>query len=132
MAATTQFGGKAQTLLQDVPKDSKDQYEARNGAHASIETGKIKLALEVVLLTDDEAKNLVEGKSGDWKSLYKKYPKAQGISLISLPGLNTDHTRALLYVGTSCGMLCGEGYFILLGKDGGEWKVLNKAMVWIS
>jgi hypothetical protein len=34
--------------------------------------------------------------------------------------------------GTSCGGLCGDGVLILLGKDGGEWKVLNRVTIWVS
>ena len=46
--------------------------------------------------------------------------------------MSTERTRALLYVGTSCDMLCGDGVFILLGKDGEQWKVLNKVTIWVS
>ena len=130
MAAITQFGGKAQALLKDVPKDAKDEFDSRNKTRAKVEPDNIKGSFEVILLTDDESKKLVE--SGGWEPLHKKYPKAPGITLVSRPGLNAERTRALLYIGTSCDMLCGEGVFFLLGKDGGQWKVLHKETIWVS
>jgi len=130
MAAMTQFGAKAQALLKDVSKDTKDAFDSRNQSRAQIEADKIKTLFEVILLSDEDAKKLVEG--GGWEPFHKKYPKAPGITLISRPGLNAERTRALLYIGTSCDMLCGEGVFMLLGKDGGQWKVLHKETIWVS
>lgn len=129
MAAMSQFGAKAQALLKDVPKGAKDEFDSRNKNRGKIDPAKIKASFDVILLTDDEAKKLVDG---GWEPFHKKYPKAPGITLVSRPGLNAEHTRALLYIGTSCDMLCGEGVFILLGKDGGQWKVLHKETIWVS
>jgi hypothetical protein len=130
MAAMTQFGAKARALLNDVPKDAKDEFDSLNKTRARVKPDKIKGSFEVILLTDDESKKLVE--SGGWEPFHKKYPKAPGITLVSRPGLNAERTRALLYIGTSCDMLCGEGVFFLLGKDGGQWKVLHKETIWVS
>jgi hypothetical protein len=124
MAAITQFGAKAQALLKDVPKDAKDEFDSRNKTRAKVEPDNIKGYFEVILLTDDESKKLVEG--GGWEPLHKKYPKAPGITLVSRPGLNAERTRALLYIGTSCDMLCGEGVFFLLGKG----EVRNNVLLW--
>jgi hypothetical protein len=55
-----------------------------------------------------------------------------GVTLFSLPGVSSDRTKAMIYIGTSCGTTCGTGYLILLGKDGDHWKVLDKVMIWIS
>jgi hypothetical protein len=130
MAAMTQFGGKAQTLLKDVSKEAKDDFDSRNKARARIEGGEIKAAFEVIVLSAEEAGKLVAG-GGGWEGFYNKYPNS-GITLVSRPGLNAEHNRALLYMGTSCGGLCGDGVLILLGKDGGEWKVLNRVTIWVS
>lgn len=130
MAAMTQFGGKAQPLLKDFPKEAKDDFDARNKTRVKIEGSKIKGTFALVLLSDESAAKLVEGGSG-WSGFHLAYPKS-GISLVSRPGVNADHTKALLYVGTSCDMLCGDGTFVFLGKDGTEWKVLNKVTIWVS
>jgi hypothetical protein len=60
IAAMTQFGGKAQTLLKDVPKEAKDDFDSHNKSHAKIEGKKIKPAFEMVSLSTEEAGKLVE------------------------------------------------------------------------
>jgi hypothetical protein len=130
MAAMTQFGGKAQELLKSTPKEAKDDFHSRNKTRVKIESDRIKAAFELVLLSAESAGKLVEG-GGGWAGFHKTYPRS-GISLMSRPGVNADHTKALLYVGTSCDMLCGDGEFILLGKEGDQWKVLNKVIIWVS
>lgn len=130
MAATTQFGGKAQALLKDFPKEAKDDFDSRNKAQVRIESGKIKTAFELVLMNGESAGKLVEGGRG-WTGFHEDYAKS-GISLVSRPGVNADRTKALLYVGTSCDMLCGNGVFVFLGKDGEQWKVLIKVTIWVS
>jgi hypothetical protein len=130
MAATTQFGGKAQPLLKDFRQEARDDFHARNKTRVKIEGGKIKTAFALVLLSDESAAKLVEGPGG-WSGFHQTYPKS-GISLVSRPGVNADHTKALLYVGTSCDSLCGGGSLVFLGRDGSEWKVLNKVTIWVS
>lgn len=131
MAAMTQFGGKAQPLLKDFPKEAKDDFEARNKTHAKIEPDKLKTSFEVILVDADTAKKSVEGKAG-WQSFRDKYPKSAGITLVSRPGTDAEHTHALLYMGNSCDMLCGGGTLIFLSKENGEWKVANKVTIWVS
>lgn len=131
MAAMTQFGGKAQPLLKDFPKEAKDDFEARNKAHVKIEANKLKPSFEIVLVDADSAKKLVEGNGG-WQSFRDKYPNSPGITLVSRPGTDSEHTHALLYVGNSCDMLCGGGTLIFLSKENGEWKVANKVTIWVS
>jgi hypothetical protein len=130
MAAMTQFGGKAQPLLKDFPKEAKDDFDLRNKAHAKIESDQLKTPFEIVLLGADAAGKLVEG--GGWKSFRDKYPKTPGITLIARPGFDAEHKHALLYVGNSCDMLCGGGTLIFLRKENGEWKVANKVTIWVS
>lgn len=131
MAAMTQFGGKAQPLLKDFPKEAKDDFETRNKAHVKIEADKLKPPFEIVLVDTDTAKKLVEGNGG-WQSFRDKYPNSPGVTLVSRPGTDSEHTHALLYVGNSCDMLCGGGTLIFLSKENGEWKVANKVTIWVS
>jgi hypothetical protein len=130
MAAWTQFGGKAQELLKSSPKEAKDDFDSRNKTPVKIESDRIKAAFEVVLLSAESAGKLVEG-GGGWAGFNKTYPRS-GISLMSRPGVSADHTKALLYVGYSCERLCGGGEFMLLGKEGDQWKVLNRVTIWES
>ena len=53
----------------------------------------------------------------------KENPRS-GIALeVSAVGYNEDRSRALVYVGHYCGMLCGGGTFHLLAKHGGKWQI---------
>jgi len=131
MAAMTQFGGKAQPLLKDFPKEAKDDFEARNKTHAKIEADNLKPSFEIVLVDAETARKSVEGKGG-WQAYRDKYPNSPGITLISRPGTDAAHSRALLYVGNSCDMLCGGGTLVFLSKENGEWKVANKVTIWVS
>lgn len=130
MAAMTQFGGKAQPLLKEFSKEARDDFETRNKTHAKIEADKLKTSFEIVLLDAETARKSIEGK-GDWKTFREKYPNSPGITLVSRPGTDGEHSHALLYVGNSCDMLCGGGTLVL-SKENGEWKVANKVTVWVS
>ena len=112
LAAWTRFGFRAQGFLKELPKEAKDDFDARNKTHAMIERDKIKTSFEITLVAPDRA--------------------TRGVTLVSLPGLDSDRTHALLCTGTSCGLRCGAGYLIFLSKENGQWKVLNKADIWMS
>lgn len=102
----------------NVPKDAEDDFESRNRTHEKIEGHNIRTAFEVVLLDAEDEEKLVKRAGG----CEDKAP----ITFVSRPGLNTKHNRALLYVGTACGVYHEDGSFILLGKEGGDWRVLSK------
>jgi hypothetical protein len=59
----------------------------------------------------------------DVPKFLKENPRS-GIALeVSAVGYNEDRSRALVYVGHYCGMLCGGGTFHLLAKHGGKWQI---------
>jgi len=55
---------------------------------------------------------------------------------VSAVGFNSDRTRALVYVGHSCGGLCGGGTYHLLIKKEGKWQVdreyRGRGCTWVS
>jgi hypothetical protein len=112
MAAWTRLAGRARPLLKEFPKEAKDDFGARNKIRAKIEADKIKTSFEITLIALDKATG--------------------GVTIVSRPGLDSDRTHALLYTGTSCGPRCGVGYLIFLTKENGQWKVSNKADIWMS
>jgi hypothetical protein len=59
---------------------------------------------------------------GSWDSFFLRYPDSAGYITISAVGFNKDKTRAVLYMGNSCGGLCGSWGFHLLEKTDGKWK----------
>jgi hypothetical protein len=48
----------------------------------------------------------------------------------SSPGF--DHGRAAVYIGYSCGNLCGEGMLVLLELRDDKWKVASVQPLWVS
>jgi len=54
---------------------------------------------------------------------------------ISQPGLNFSKTEAILYIEYSCFRvtdLCSGGYFILMRKVDGVWRVVDRSNTWAS
>lgn len=123
------FGRKAQKSLKDVPIEVADDFENRNKSRATIEEYRIRTPFQTALLTDDAAGKSF-GRIGGWTAFHKDNPDIPGLTLMSLPGLNSDHTRALLYVETSWCRYGGDGAFVSLTKDEGEWKVSSKAVTY--
>jgi hypothetical protein len=60
-------------------------------------------------------------KQGFWKEFYKRYPGSGGIIVFSPVGFNPERTRAIVYSGDGCGLLCGEWNFHLFQKINGSW-----------
>ena len=67
-----------------------------------------------------------------WARFYKKYPNSSGIVFFSNVGFNERHDQAFVYVGRSCGGLCGAGEYVLLNKVNGQWVVKDEQDLWVS
>ncbi|SEM00665.1 hypothetical protein SAMN05518845_114172 [Variovorax sp. YR750] len=76
----------------------------------------------------DATKNL--GLS--WESFYKAYPDAAGLVRISRAGIDEAASQALFFMSLSYGGLRGTGYFVLLHRPLGVWRVLATEQAWIS
>ena len=61
-------------------------------------------------------------KQGGWDEYYRRYPESGGLIELSAVGFNVDKTVAVVYMGHSCGPLCGGGTFHVLEKVDGKWK----------
>jgi len=67
-----------------------------------------------------------------WDRFYRKYPNSTGLMFFSKVGFNDRHDQAFLYMGRSCGGLCGVGEYVLLNKVNGEWVVSKEQELWVS
>ena len=64
--------------------------------------------------------------SGDWQGLRDRDPdSAHSYIVLSPVAFNADKTLAIVYMGDSCGSLCGSGTFHVLEKKEGVWKNLR-------
>jgi len=62
---------------------------------------------------------------GGWNEYYRQFPDSGGVIEVSAVGFNPDKTIAVVYMGHSCGALCGGGTFHVLEKVDGKWKPLE-------
>jgi hypothetical protein len=129
MAGMTQFGERAQEFYKGIPDQLREALRSRNKATADVDRGKIDIKVEVVTLSYEEAGKMVKG---GWGTFEERYSRCPGITLLALPALNAQKDEALLYIGNSCGMLCGEGKLLLMMKKDGHWSVKKDATVWVS
>lgn len=67
-----------------------------------------------------------------WARFYKKYPNSSGLFFFSKVGFNATHDQAFVYVGHSCGGLCGAGGYVLLRKIDGKWIIQQEQGIWVS
>jgi hypothetical protein len=81
------------------------------------------IELPYQLTTDDELKAAL-GRGG-WPGFYTQFPDSGGWIEFSAVGFNADKTVAVVYMGHSCGGLCGGGGFHVLQKKDGKWMPLK-------
>ena len=105
------------TLPPEVSDEVKAYFAFRNATNAKIDGGKIKAPIEIILLSAEEEGRLIESGGG----CDRKAP----VVFVSRPGVNAGHNRALISVGTSCYGVEEDSVLLLLGKDGGDWKVMS-------
>jgi hypothetical protein len=83
----------------------------------------LSVAIPYELITFKDLKSAIE--QGGWEGFYKKYPDSGGWIELSAVGFNAEKTVAVVYMGHSCGGLCGGGQFHVLQKKEGTWVPLN-------
>jgi hypothetical protein len=84
------------------------------------------------MITAEELDKTFKKDGRGWEEFYKRHPKAAGFWEFSRPGYNATRDEAVLYVGHSCGDLCGTGHLYFLAKQDNQWAVKNRLMLWIS
>ena len=94
-------------------------YRTRNKQPATL-TRSFNIKIEYVLVGSPESKRAVyEAQGGQLDYL-----------TLSRIGFNNAHTEALVYVGYSCGGLCGVGFGLFLLKESGVWHVNKKSVLY--
>ncbi|HTR46235.1 MAG TPA: hypothetical protein VMM16_02450 [Verrucomicrobiae bacterium] len=119
-----------QTLLAAADVSTRNDFDAKTSLTCDLPAN-IGPAGRVTLVTPEEEAKLF-AKSGAWKTFGQKYPNAAGLTLLSGIGFNKLHTQALVYLGNSCGLLCGSGQFALLAKKHDKWVVQKTALLWTA
>ena len=106
-----------------IDESAVEDYEARNSQKWLLNKASFKLPVRTNLITDLDLKAIFHGNWGDleWINYYRRFADSRGFVMLSKIGFNTQHTQALLYVGSRCGPGCGDIHFLLLEKTNGTW-----------
>ena len=129
MAAFTAASTPDRTELLDAASTAtKIDFDAKAKLTCDLTTN-AELSAGVVFMSPKESDELFS-KVSEWKDFAAKYPNAAGFTIVSAFGFDASHRQALVYVGNSCGMLCGTGYVVLLEKKKDKWIVTKTAKIW--
>ena len=66
-----------------------------------------------------------ESGEGGWGAFHKRFPGSGGIISMSAVGFNKKKTEAFVWIGFSCGPLCGSWSYRLLEKREGGWREIE-------
>ncbi len=120
----------AKTALKGVSRETLDQFLERNKQAGPLPSN-MNLGKEYILLNPEELAKITS--QSNWgEVLNEKYSNAGGYFIFSRVGFNHTLDQALIYVGRVAGPLAGAGYYYLMEKKDGEWKIKEQVMVWIS
>jgi hypothetical protein len=106
-----------------------DTYNSRNAAPAAMRRA-FDFDTEYVLLATEEQQAILS--TGGWDEFYRRYPASQGYLTLSRVGFSQDGNTALVYASNTPAFLAGMGICAVLEKQGGEWKVTETVIVWVS
>ena len=116
--------------LPSASKETLNSFIDRNQEHTQLSPD-MQLDVEYVLLSDDEQKSIFTQAEG-WDTFYEKYPGSGGYTSLSRVGFNDELDQAVVYAGNMAGPLMGAGFYYLLEKKDGEWRIIEQVMAWIS
>jgi len=106
-----------------IDRSTIEDYEGRNVRPSLLNKAPLKLAVKSTLISDLDLKSIFHGSWGEleWIAYYRRFADSRGFTMLSRVGFNTEHTQALLYIGSRCGPGCGDIHFLLLEKTNGTW-----------
>ena len=117
-------------LLDAASAATRSDFDAKTKLSCDVATN-AELSARVIFMSPQEKDGLFSKASG-WKDFAQKYPSTTGVTIVSAIGFDASHRQALVYVGNSCGMLCGSGYVVLLEKKKDKWMATKTAKIWIA
>lgn len=117
--------------LPDVSPDTVTDFKTRAKECHPLSRN-LDASVEYVLVGTKEMEQLFPKDDPVDQTFSSKYPGAPGIINVSNPGFNRDYSQAIISTGLWCGSRCGEGHFVLLTKDRGEWNIKTKIETWVS
>ncbi len=117
--------------MSDLSQELWEDYLDRNNRSYPLST-EMEIGREYTLLDAKEMSDIFNNFQDGWDEFYRRYPDSPGITTLSRVGFNQDGTEALVYMGSQFHYLAGAGNLVRLEKQDGEWKIVDKMMLWIS
>ena len=82
-----------------------------------------KLSIPYEFASSEDLQAFFKPGGTGWEGLARRYPdSAHSYIVLSPVAFNADRTIAVVYMGHSCGSLCGGGTFHVLENKDGIWK----------
>jgi hypothetical protein len=108
-----------------IDQSSVADYESKNHGQSILNKSSFKLPVKCGFITDADLRTIFHSHWGDleWTEYYRRFPDSSGFIMLSRAGFNSEHTQALLYIGSRSGPGYGEIHFLLLEKTNGTWSI---------
>lgn len=93
-----------------------------------------KSALKVQLVPQEELDELFQSnpKATAWSRFFQRFSETSSLMSLSHPVIDPLTQTALVYVGSSCGRLCGGGWLLFMTRHEGAWRVSREVRLWIA
>lgn len=117
-------------ILRQCPPELAKRFAEHNRRPAALTAEKLKVeGLQVALLRQDA---YAFPEMPDLREVYRRFPRAQGITLYSRAAISDDGGLAVVAESTMRAPLYGHGALILLKKEGAGWKIVERRRTWVS
>lgn len=121
--------------LQDIKQKAPELLTdfAEKNSEAVLITPNFHTKVRCVLITQDEIDRIFSlDESASWSLFRKGYPGSNGITWLSRVGFDKKKTTAAVYAEEVQGINRGGGYYYILRKVNGKWKVAYREMSWVT
>ena len=125
---TEEFHEMMSKWMPEAEAQTLDNYLLSNKTQHGLEVWNLGINYVLVRNSDLPTGNV----DNFWERFYRKYPNSPGLLFFSKVGFNERHDQAFLYMGRSCGGLCGAGEYVLLNKVNGHWALRDEQDLWVS
>ena len=119
----------------DVPTDVRADFMRKNAVRVPLHADSLGLNVAVTVVAPESVSALAlrdrNDIEGHWDAIFAAFPGARSLVHVSRVGFSGDSSRALLYLGRTCGDLCGTGWKLQFARDSGAlWRIVAAQPVW--
>lgn len=128
---------RVKTQLRSLSDETIAGYESARKMESDLER-KFDFQIKYVLIGDKQLRGIFynpkeyDRTMEQWKEFDRVYPKSAGFNSFSRVGFDKAKRNALVYFVNWCGLICGTGTYVHVGKGENGWVVKESARIWIS